>query len=91
MEFAREEHPIAVEWEECILQLMECLEVECIGYSDCWPMIPITPSNIVSIFDEDYTRIIAIDPFSDLLVITLKAQRLMVDIPVDSIIAEANM
>ena len=73
MEFAREEHPIAVEWEECILQLMEGLEVERIGYSDCWPMIPITPSDIVPIFDEDYTRIIAVDPFSDLLVITLKA------------------
>ena len=52
---------------------MEGLEVECIGYSDCWPVIPVTPSDIVPIFDEDYTRIIAVDPFSDLLVIALKA------------------
>ena len=86
-----EEHTITVEGQEGILQLVEGLKVEGIGDTDRRTMVAITPSDIVAVFDEDDTRVVAIDPLTDLLVFAFEGQRLGIDIPVDRVIAEADV
>ena len=86
-----EEHTIAVEGQEGILQLVEGLEVEGIGDTDRRTVVAITPRDIVAVFDQDDTRVVAIDPLTDLLVFAFKGQRLRIDVPVDRVIAEADV
>ena len=91
IDLAGEEHTIAVEGQESILQLVEGLEVKGVGYTDRGAVVPIAPRHIVAVFDEDHTRVVAVDPLTDLLVVTFELQRLWVDVPVDGIIAEAHV
>ena len=91
IDLAREEHSITIEGQECILQLVEGLEVKGIGDTDRRAMVAITPRHVVAVFDEDDTRVVAIDPFSDLLVLAFELQWLGIDVPVDRVIAEADM
>ncbi|KXB71641.1 hypothetical protein HMPREF3185_01930 [Porphyromonas somerae] len=91
IQLAGEEYTIAVEGQEGILQLVEGLKVKGIGDTDRRTVVAITPSDIVAVFDEDDTRVVAIDPLTDLLVFAFEGQRLGIDIPVDRVIAEADV
>ena len=70
---------------------MERLEVKGISDPDRGTMVAITPGDIVAIFDEDNTRVVAIDPLTDFLVLAFEGQWLWVDVPVDGVITEADM
>ena len=72
MELAGEEDSIAIEGQEGILQLVECLEVKRIGHTDRRAMVAVAPRHIVTIFDKDDTGVIAIDPLPDLPILALE-------------------
>ena len=91
IDLAGEEYTIAVEGQESILQLVEGLEVKGVGYTDRGAMVAVAPRHVVAVLDEDHTWVVAIDPLTDLLVVTFELQRLWVDVPVDGIIAEAHV
>ena len=68
----REEYSIAVVRQECVLNLMESLEVERVSHAYGRAEITITPCYIVAIFNETDPRIIAIDPLTDFRIIAFK-------------------
>ena len=48
-------------------------------------MIAVAPCYIVTVFDEAYAGVITIYPFSNLCVITFKAERSFVDVPMHTV------
>ena len=72
IDLAGEEYTIAVEGQESILQLVEGLEVKGVGYTDRGAVVAIAPRHVVAVLDEDHTRVVAVDPLTDLLVVTFE-------------------
>ena len=54
-------------------------------------MITVAPCHIVAVLDEAHARVVAVHPLANLLVVALEAQRFFVDVPVDTILREANV
>ena len=82
VDFLREEHSVAVVGKECILKLVECLEVLCPCHSDCRTVITVAPCDIVAVLNEAHARVVAVHPLSYLLVVALETQRFLVDVPI---------
>ena len=70
---------------------MESLEVKCIGNTNRWAMIAITPSYIVTVFNKYDTWVITINPFADFFIIAFELKWFWIDIPRDSILTKPNM
>jgi len=51
-------------------------------------MIAVAPCHIVAFLDEAHTRVVAIHPLANLLVVALEAKRLLVDVPVYAVLRE---
>ena len=75
--------------QECVLELVECLEVLCPSDADCWSVVAVAPCYIVAVLDEANARVVTIYPLADLLVVALEAERLLVDVPVHAVLREA--
>ena len=86
-----EEHAVAVVGQEGVLHLVERLEVLGPGHADGRSVVAVAPGHPPTVVDAADARVIAIDPLADFLVITLKLQRFLVDVPVQTIVAEAHV
>lgn len=91
VDLTREHHTVTVERQISIFQLMECFEIECISHTDRRAMIAVTPGYIIAVFDEAYTRVIRINEFAYLFVVTFELQLCLRNIPVDGIRTETDM
>ena len=85
VDFLREEHAVAVVWQEGILKLVERLEVLGPCYADCWAVIAVAPCHVVAVLYEAHAWVVTINPLSDFLVVALEAQRFLVDVPVHAV------
>lgn len=89
--FTWEEHAVAVVWQESVLHLMERLEVLGPSHADGGSMVAVAPGHPPTVIDAANAWVVAIDPLADFLVITLELQRFFVDVPIQSVVAEANV
>ena len=67
---------------------MEALEIECIADTDGGSVVPIAPGDIVAVFQPGDTRVIAMLKWSQLRVIVDPLDRLVCNLPVDTILAK---
>jgi hypothetical protein len=91
MNLFREEDAVAVIWQQEVLSLNEGLEVLGFGQADRRAMVTIAPCHIVGVSELHDAGVIAIDPFSDLFVFAAEFNRLGIDLPVETVIAEGRM
>ena len=89
VKFAREKDSVTVEWQECVFKLMECLEIICPGDTDSGPVISVTPSYIIAVFDKANAWVVTIYPFTDFFIIAFEFQRFGVYFPIHSVFAES--
>lgn len=76
-----EEDPIAIEWQKCVLQLMEGPEVVRPSHTDGGSMIAIAPGDKVATIDLSHPRVISIDPLPHLRDITVEDNLIRGDVP----------
>lgn len=86
-----EEHAVAVVWQESVLHLMERLEVLSPSHADGRSVVAVAPGHPPTVIDAANAWVVAIDPLANFLVITLELQRFLVDVPIQSVVAEANV
>ena len=60
VELLRQQHTVAVEGQEGVLALVECLEVESIAYAYGGAVIAVAPGNPVAVFNPGHTRVVLI-------------------------------
>lgn len=89
--FTWEEHAVAVVRQESVLHLMERLEVLGPSHADGRSVVAVAPGHPPTVIDAANAWVVAIDPLADFLVIALKLQRFLVDVPIQSVVAEANV
>ena len=86
----RKKYPIAVKRQEGIFALEEFFEVECITDTNCRSVVTIAPSNPITIFNPGDTRIIFILGLYHLRIPRLKANGLVIYLPIDSVFTKAR-
>ena len=86
-----EEHAVAIVRQESVLHLMERLEVLSPSHADGRSVVAVAPGHPPTVIDAANAWVVAIDPLADFLVIALELQRFLVDVPIQSVVAEANM
>jgi len=91
IDLTREEDAIAIKRQECILQLMEGLEVLRPRYSDGRSMIAIAPRDIVATIDLCHARVVSIDPLPHLGDVALEVDLIRRDVPGESILAKSHV
>ena len=87
-DFSGEEHPVPVIGQESILQLMECLKIISVCDTDGGAVIAVAPGNVIPILDPCYPGIIAVLPLGHFRIVPCEGDGLMVDLPVDGVLAE---
>ena len=88
VDLLREQYAVTVVRQECVLELMECLEVLCPSDADSRSVVAVAPCYIVAVLDEANARVVAVYPLADLLVVALEAERLLIDVPVHTVFRE---
>lgn len=86
-----EEHAVAVVWQESVLHLMERLEVLSPSHADGRSVVAVAPGHPPAVVDAADAWVVAIHPLANFFVITLKLQRFLVDVPIQSVVAETNV
>ncbi len=89
IDFFREKDTVAVERQESVLTLEELFEIESISYADCRTMVTVAPCDPVTVTYESDTRIILIVRVDHIRVAGIESYRLMLYLPVDTILAES--
>ena len=75
-DLAREEHPVPVEGQERVLELVEGLEVLRPADADRRPVVPVAPRHVEAVLDPDDPRVVAVDELAELRVVALEPDRL---------------
>lgn len=92
---SREKNTVSVEGQECVLALIEGLEIKCIANADGrLPAVSVAPCYPISVFDPANSRVIAVAPlvyFLGRLVSLLEKYSCRVDVPVNTVIGEASV
>lgn len=70
---------------------MERYKVIGISNTNSRTMITVAPSHIIAVLNEANPGIISINPVPDLRIVTLKLQRLFIDVPMNGIFTEPHM
>ena len=91
VDFAREEHPIAIEGQQGVFKKMEALKVESIADADGGAVVAVAPGDVITVFQPDEARIVAILELRQLRVIVNPLDRFGVDVPVDAVCAAPAM
>ena len=91
VDLAREHHSVAVVWEECVLKLVEWLEVLCPCHSDGRSGVAVAPCDIVLVLELAYAWVIAVHPFPYLRDVALELEGLRVELPVDAVLSKSRM
>ena len=91
VDLSGEEHAVAVVGQEGVLQLVERLEVLRPRHANGRAVIAVAPGDVVAVFDEGDARVVAIDPLAYLFVLTLEAERVGVDVPMEAVVGEAHV
>ena len=86
--FLWEKYAITVEGQECILTLEKFLKVKSVCNTNCRTMITITPSHPIAIFNPCNTGIIFIFRLNHFCITSLKLDRFMIDIPMNTVLTE---
>ena len=86
-----EHHTVAIVGQERIFQLVEGLEIKCVGHANGRSMIAVTPGDVVAVVNQAHARVVTVHPFTNLLVVAFKTQRLFVDVPFHAVIAETDV
>ena len=95
VDLSGEENAVSVERQECVLTLIEGLEI--VGVADAdgrLPAVSVAPGNPVSVLNPANAGVIAVAPlinFLGSLVSLLENDAVGVDIPVDTVLGEAGM
>ena len=91
MHLTREEHAVAVEGQVGVLHLMERLEIVRVAHADGRAVIAIAPRDVVAVLQPAQSRVVAVDELRDLRVVALELDRLVLDVPVDAVLALAKV
>ena len=86
----REEHAVAVERQKGVLALEEIHEIERVADADRGAMVTVAPRDPVAVFDPRHARVVFIIRVDHLRIARLELDRLMVDIPMDSVLAKTG-
>ena len=86
-----EEHAVAVERQECVLALIECLEVESIAYADGRAVISVAPCDPVTVLNPCDTRVIFVFAVDHFGVARLEFYRLVGNVPVHAVLGESHI
>ena len=95
IDLSREENTVSVEGQECVLALIEGLEI--VGVADTdggLPAVSVAPGHPISVFDPANAGIIAVAPLIDFFGRLLRLNEndpVRDDIPVDTVIGESGM
>ena len=92
VDLSGEHNAVSVEGEVCVLKLCEGLEI--VGVSDTdgrLPAVSVAPCYNVLVFELANSGVVAVLPLSNLGDIALKVDSLLVDVPVDTVLGEANV
>ena len=86
VDLAREEHPVAVVREECILYLVESLEILCPCHAYCRTVVAVAPCDEIFVFNLAYARVVTVYPFPDFRDVALESERLRVEVPLQPVL-----
>lgn len=86
IDFFREKYTVAVERQESVLTLYECLEVVSVSYADRGAVISVTPCDPETVADTGHAWII----FIVTLFVSFEMNRLMLDVPVHPVRATSG-
>ena len=90
-DLTREKHPVAVERDKGVLQLVERREIIRPRDADRRTVVAVAPGDVVFVFDLRHARVVAVDPLSDLGVRTRQAEVGLVDIPFQTVDRKSYM
>ena len=90
VDFAGEEHAVAVEGQEGVLQLMEDLEIFRPGSADGRAVIAVAPGDVILSFQHGDAGIVAVFLLQDFRVRAFKDDRVILDLPVIAILGETG-
>ena len=89
--FSREQHSIAVKWEERILNASKRLEISCFCHADCCPIEILTPDNIICILYFNESRIICINRHKRLAILIYERNLILFETPMDCILTSSKI
>lgn len=90
-DLTREKHPVAVERDKGVLQLVEGLEIIRPRDTDRRAVVAVAPCDVVFVSDLRHARVVAVDPLCDLGVRTRQAEVGLVDIPFQTVDRKSYM
>ena len=90
-DLAWEKHPVAVERDKGVLQLVEGLEIIRPRDADRRAVVAVAPRNVVFILDLCHTRVIAINPLAYFSIAARQPEILLGDVPFQAIDREPYM
>jgi len=91
LNFARKEHPVAIEGEKGILELVEYLKVLRVAHADGVAMIIIAPGDQVTPVDFHHSRIIRLNEMPDLGILTKPFDWVRVDLEMEAVLAATGV
>ena len=90
-DLAREQHPVAVERDKGVLQLVERLEIIRPRDTNRRAVVAVAPRHVVLVADLRHARIVAVDPLPDLGVGARQAEVGLVNVPPQAVGREADV
>ena len=91
IDLTREGHAVAVIRQQGILQEMEFLEIESVADPDGGTMETIAPQYVITVLDPAYARVILVTAISTLWICIDPLDDVVIQLPIDPILAETAM
>ena len=91
VDLAGEQHAVAVEGDEGVLQLVERLEVVGPRDADRRAVVAVAPRDVIFVVDLRNTRVVAVNPLGDFGIGAHEFEILLADIPLDAVHRESGV
>ena len=91
IDLSRKQYTVTIERQQRIFKKSEFFKIKCISNPNGWTVIAVAPSDIITVFEPEHTRIVAILKMAKLQVMVFPFNRIVIKLPLNSIVAETAM
>ncbi len=91
VDLAREQHAVAVEGQQRVLQEVELLEIVRVPDPDRRAVIAVAPGHVIAVLQPHHPRVVAVLELADFGIVAQPFDRVVIQLPADPVLAEASM